>query len=1168
MSVISGSETQVNTYTTNGQNSPQITTLTDGGWVVTWTSYLEDGDAHGVYQQRYDADGTPQDSEALVNTITSGVQVNPEIAALGDGGWVAVWQSQDADGNYDLVSQAYNADGTPLGGETAVNAPTPDTPYNQQVVALADGGWVVTWVSEPPAGGGPLYDYSFHQQSYHADGTILSAETQVNSDPLSHDGPGPGRQQTTALADGGWVISWSYEDLATRTSSLAQQAYNEDGSARGIETPVATRISDAQITSLADGGWIATWQGQGDADSNGIYQQRYDNDGIANGDAMLVNTDVPPSQSDPSVTALPGGGWVVAWLTGGLDGAVYQRAYRADGTPLGTETMVNVSNSSNEFDPIVTALVDGSWVVTWGYDEDGDGNGVFQQAFNPDGSRHGTELRVNDYTTGHQYDAQVTALPDGGWVVTWDSSGQDGDSSGVYQRVFHIDDHPPATMVGIANQTASEDAAFTFQIPADLFSDFEGDAFTYSALVNGTDLPDWLHFDDATRTFSGTPANGDVGPLTVTVVVSSNDGAHTSNTFVINVTNTNDAPQLGGAIASGSAIEDSVFTFTFAANHFFDVDLGDTLTYTATRTDGSALPDWLDFDPATRTFSGTPLNGDVGSLTVKVIASDGSLNASTTFDLVVENTNDAPVAIPFTPPTIMEDIPFSFSVAGAFTDPDLGDTLSYEVLDYPAWLTFDASTGTISGTLDNDYVGIVSLTVRASDGNLTVDRTFDFTVENTNDAPTPSGSLDEQDVFEDSEFNFTFDAGIFADQDIGDTLTYSATLEDGSELPDWLNFDPATRTFSGTPDNGNVGTLSIKITASDGALRASQTFSMWVRNTNDAPVVSHAIDDQVVYEDSPFTLALQPGTFVDVDLGDTLTYSATMEDGSNLPEWLVLDASTGTFTGTPDNADVGSFTVLVTATDDDLINHGQVTTSFTITVNNVNDAPTGLDKTVTASEDTAYTFSAADFGFSDIENNGFKEIVVSALPGSGELKLGGVVVEAGDHIAMADLATLTWMADKDAYGAGLGSFSFQVVDDGQTAHGGADTDATPNVISFDVDEVTDVYTGSKIKDTFTGTTAHDVFDGKGGRDTLTGDVGSDTFFFGKKYSRDTITDFEADGADHDIVDLSKLKGFDNLKEVKAALEKHGHDVWLDAGKDVLVFEDVNIKHLGKGDFLF
>ncbi|UVC10698.1 putative Ig domain-containing protein [Rhizobium sp. TH2] len=1161
MSVISGTETQINTYTTSEQSAPQITTLTDGGWVVTWMSYGQDGDLHGVYQQRYDADGTPHDSETPVNTITSGVQVDPQIAALGDGGWVVVWQSSHADGSYDLFSQAYKADGTPLGGEAAVNAPTPANALSQQVVALADGGWVVTWLSQTP----DVDEFSFHQQSYNADGTIRSADAQVNSHPLSYSDGSSDVHRTTALADGGWVVSWSHYDPATSTASLVQQAYNEDGSAHATETLVTTHFDrDLQITSLTDGGWITTWRGTGDADGLGIYQQRYDSDGIAASDAMLVNTDVPPVQSDPSINALPGGGWVVAWLTLGQDGAIYQQAYSADGTPLGTEMMVNVTNASNEYDPIVTALVDGSWVVTWAYGEDGAGAGVFQQAFNPDGSRHGTELRVNDYTTGNQYDAQVTALPDGGWVVTWHSGSQDGDGFGVYQRVFHIDDHPPATMEGIANQTAPEDAPFTFQIPADLFSDFEGDAFTYSALVNGTDLPDWLHFDDATRTFTGTPANGDVGPLTVTVIVSSNNGAQTSNTFVINVTNTNDAPQLGGAIASGSAIEDSPFTFTFAANHFFDVDVGDTLTYSATSADGSALPDWLDFDPATRTFSGTPLNGDVGTLTVKVIASDGSLSASTTFDIVVENTNDAPVAIPFTPPTVMEDIPFSFSIAGAFTDADLGDTLSYEVLDYPAWMTFDASTGTISGALGNEYVGIVSITVRASDGDVTVDNTFELVVENTNDAPTSSGSLGEQDVFEDSELNFTFDADMFVDQDIGDTLTYSATLEDGSDLPDWLDFDPATRTFSGTPNNGDVGTLSIKLTASDGALSASRTFDLWVRNTNDAPVVSQTIDNQVVYEDSPFTLALQPGTFVDVDLGDTLTYSATMEDGNSLPEWLIFDAVTGTFTGTPLDADVGSFAIFVTAWDGSL----GVTTSFTLTVNNVNDAPTGLDKTVTTLEDTAYTFSAADFGYADTENNGFKEIIVSALPGSGELKLGGVVVEAGDHIAVADLATLTWLADKDAYGDGLDAFSFQVVDDGQTAHGGSDTDATPDVISFDVDEVTDIYTGGNGEDNFTGTTAHDVFNGKGGRDKLTGDLGSDTFFFGRKYGRDTITDFEASGVDHDIVDLSKLKGFDNLKDVKAALEKHGSDVWLEAGKDVLVLEDVNIKHLGKGDFMF
>ncbi|PPC74485.1 hypothetical protein C4K68_25550, partial [Pokkaliibacter plantistimulans] len=79
-----------------------------------------------------------------------------------------------------------------------------------------------------------------------------------------------------------------------------------------------------------------------------------------------------------------------------------------------------------------------------------------------------------------------------------------------------------------------------------------------------------------------------------------------------------------GVISNQSATEDSSFTFTVPADTFSDVDAGDSLTLTATLTDGSALPGWLSFDARTGTFSGTPDNGDVGNLSITVTATDTS----------------------------------------------------------------------------------------------------------------------------------------------------------------------------------------------------------------------------------------------------------------------------------------------------------------------------------------------------------------------------------------------------------------------------------------------------------------------------------------------------------------------------------------------------------------
>src|SRR5690606_32383970 len=131
--------------------------------------------------------------------------------------------------------------------------------------------------------------------------------------------------------------------------------------------------------------------------------------------------------------------------------------------------------------------------------------------------------------------------------------------------------------------------------------------------------------------------------------------------------------------------------------------------------------------------------------------------------------------------------------------------------------------------------------------------------------------------------------------DVGDSLILTATLADGSALPTWLTFDAATGTFSGTPANGDVGTLSIRVTATDQANASVSTgFSLEVINTNDAPTAG-SIGTQTATEDAPFSFGIPTNTFVDVDAGDSLTLTATLADGSVLPNWLSFDAATGTF---------------------------------------------------------------------------------------------------------------------------------------------------------------------------------------------------------------------------------------------------------------------------------
>lgn len=136
-----------------------------------------------------------------------------------------------------------------------------------------------------------------------------------------------------------------------------------------------------------------------------------------------VNTYTLNDQSNQQVTALEGGGWVVTWQSNGQDGSaegVYQQAYDATGAPVGGETRVNTYTYSGQELKQTTALPGGGWAVTWTSQiQDDRIYGVYEQAYDAMGAPVGGETRVNRYTLDHHSNWQTTALTGGGSVYTW-----------------------------------------------------------------------------------------------------------------------------------------------------------------------------------------------------------------------------------------------------------------------------------------------------------------------------------------------------------------------------------------------------------------------------------------------------------------------------------------------------------------------------------------------------------------------------------------------------------------------------------------------------------------------------------------------------------------------------------------------------------------------------
>ncbi|RUT05902.1 hypothetical protein DSM106972_031080 [Dulcicalothrix desertica PCC 7102] len=124
-----------------------------------------------------------------------------------------------------------------------------------------------------------------------------------------------------------------------------------------------------------------------------------------------------------------------------------------------------------------------------------------------------------------------------------------------------------------------------------------------------------------------------------------------------------------------------------------------------------------------------------------------------------------------------------------------------------------------------------NLTVVADDSVKTAETTISIALASTNTPPNLVTPITDQIATQGISFTLQIPITTFNDADAGDTLIYTATLDDGTPLPAWLSFDPNSRTFNGTPTKKELGTLQLKVIATDtkGAT-AEDSFNLQVIN--------------------------------------------------------------------------------------------------------------------------------------------------------------------------------------------------------------------------------------------------------------------------------------------------------------------------------------------------
>ena len=374
---------------------PAITVLEDGSYVIAWTGDDGVGLYTGALAQRYAADGSAIGDAFRLNTTTWLRQSSPDLAALPDGGFVAVWESEQDVSATGIYGQRFDADGAKVGGEFQVNTYTDANQSEASVDVFDGGGFVVVWSSFGQDGDG----WGVYGQRFDATGARAGGEFHVSQTTAENQA----YAQVTVLAGGGFVVSWVSGNPSAGTSDVYARLYSATGVAQGNEFLLNTwTVSDQgtpAVSALDDGGFVAVWHSQDvdgpddqDGDGYGVFGQRFD---ACRGQARRR---VPGQHHHRGAAE-----------HSGRDHAGRRRLRGA----------VEVR--------LLLQLPD--------YDDQTD---LFGQRFDADGNKLGAEFRVNEYAAFDQQWPDVAACADGGFIVSWENT-QDGT---VYANRFDADGKP------------------------------------------------------------------------------------------------------------------------------------------------------------------------------------------------------------------------------------------------------------------------------------------------------------------------------------------------------------------------------------------------------------------------------------------------------------------------------------------------------------------------------------------------------------------------------------------------------------------------------------------------------------------------------------------------------------------------------------------------------
>ena len=308
-----GGEFLVSTYTTGRKRVPAVSADPNGNFVVVWHSYGQDGSYYGVFGQRFNAAGGRLGSEFRINSYTTSNQVQASVAMDPSGSFVVVWQSFDGNAG-GIFGQRFDGAGAPQGSEFQVNLAILGSQDNPAVASDEAGNFVVAWSNNGLEPG-------IFAKRFDASGTPQASEFRVNAYTTSLSRPRVALDPNgnfVVVWQGRDAASGFFG-----SAGVFGRRFDASGVPQGPEFQANTYTTGfqtaASVASDENGNFVVVWQGTGqDAGGSyllgsGVFGRRYDASGVAQEKEFRINSYTTGEQTNPAVARSPDGDFVVVW---------------------------------------------------------------------------------------------------------------------------------------------------------------------------------------------------------------------------------------------------------------------------------------------------------------------------------------------------------------------------------------------------------------------------------------------------------------------------------------------------------------------------------------------------------------------------------------------------------------------------------------------------------------------------------------------------------------------------------------------------------------------------------------------------------------------------------------------------------------------------------------